>query len=76
MRRGRGRRERKGVSLLSLPPFFASLLPRFPQKRLILRLRTRDLYILRRVVVLAREPASFWWENMVAVVTLLRVLSK
>ena len=47
MRRGRGegRRERtpvkasvSGVPLLSPPPFFASLLPLFPQKRLILRL--------------------------------------
>ena len=27
-----------GVPLLSLPPFFASLFPLFPQKRLILRL--------------------------------------
>ena len=36
-RRGRGRRERK-VSLLRLSPFFASIFPLFPQKRLILRL--------------------------------------
>ena len=35
---GRGRRERK-VSLLQLAPFFASIFPLFPQKRLILRLR-------------------------------------
>ena len=36
---GRGRRERKsGVSLLQLSPFFASIFPLFPQKRLILRL--------------------------------------
>ena len=34
---GRGRRERK-VSLLQLSPFFASIFPLFPQKRLILRL--------------------------------------
>ena len=26
-------------------------------------------------VVLAPEPASFWWENIIAVVTLLRVLA-
>ena len=43
--RGEGRRERapvkasvSGVPLLSLPSFFAFLLPLFPQKRLILRL--------------------------------------
>ena len=38
---GRGRRERKGVSLLQLSPFFASIFPLFPQKRLILRLTYR-----------------------------------
>ena len=35
---GRGRRERK-VSVLHLSPFFASIFPLSPQKRLILRLR-------------------------------------
>ena len=38
---GRGRRERKGVSLLQLSPFFASIFPLFPQKHLILRLTYR-----------------------------------
>ena len=38
---GRGRRERKGVSLLQLSPFFASIFPLFPQKRLTLRLTYR-----------------------------------
>ena len=42
MREGEGeRRERKGVSLLQLSPFFASIFPLFPQKRLILRLTNR-----------------------------------
>ena len=42
MREGRGgRKERKGVSLLQLSPFFASIFPLFPQKRLILRLTYR-----------------------------------
>ena len=38
---GRGRRERKGVFLLQLSPFFASIFPLFPQKHLILRLTYR-----------------------------------
>ena len=67
---GGGRRERKGwmvpvkasvsgVSLLQLSPFFASIFPLFPQKRLILRLEWhRIIFIipLRPHAVCKRPP--------------------
>ena len=28
------------------------------------------------LLVLAREPASFWWENVITVVTVLRVFAR
>ena len=40
---GRGRRERKGVSLRQPSLFFAFILALFPQKRLILRLTNDPL---------------------------------
>ena len=37
---------------------------------------TRELLILRRVRVHARGPTSFWEENIIVVVILLRVLAR
>ena len=41
-----------GVSLLQLPPFFASIFPLFPQKRLILRLCINSPFLLCLVSVM------------------------
>ena len=69
--RGKGRRERapvkasvSGVPLLSLPPFFAFLLPLFPQKRLILRLNLDIILTLYSLKVnsMLFHPSELNWD--------------
>ena len=44
-------------------------------RRILLRMITGD-FLSTSKVGLAHEPASFWRENMIAVVILLRVLAR
>ena len=91
---GGGRRERKapvkasvsGVSFLQLSPFFASIFPLFPQKRLILRLQLKSQNlrdqasrlekIMEQIYPSEREVSRIWGISHLQVNILVRKILK